>query len=133
MQCFRNLLNAHCSLTQDTYEALEFRQNIRTYYSLLSFSFFTADYDARLMRGNAYFFRVHGDINHRIADFRDKPPNSRNVYILNPDDQPITRLGVFDTVNEQLVTKQQSMLIDSNPFVKVYRQLRNHLQRGFDD
>jgi hypothetical protein len=106
----------------------KFRSAIRLYNSILSFASVSANIDEKLMPANqgVYTYRINGRIHHKLSSMlpRDNnQPKFSQIYIYDSEMQTAIRSGMFpQSINIEILNQIQNLLIQFNPYVKIYKQ-----------
>ncbi|KAK4409487.1 hypothetical protein Sango_0021700 [Sesamum angolense] len=113
------------------YEDRIFRQNIRAYNHVFSFTSMGVALDENLPAFNQgiYTFRAHGLIYHRIGTLLPPPgmrPRYLQMFIYDTDNELEHRLQESGGLDPELIEKIRHLLDAHNPFVKIFRQLAQH-------
>ena len=109
-------------------EGRHFRQHIRSYNHVMSFTSLGVHVDESLVatgRG-IYTFRAQGAIYHKIGGFHPNQgsrPRYLQLYIYDTDHELQNRMRENPILNQAVVYKLQKLLHQCNPFVIVFRQL----------
>ncbi|KAL0284783.1 UNVERIFIED_CONTAM: hypothetical protein Sangu_2809100 [Sesamum angustifolium] len=114
--------------TDDSAEGRIFRQNIRAYNHVFSFTSMGVALDENLPAFNQgiYTFRAHGLIYHRIGTLLPPPgmrPRYLQMFIYDTDNELEHRLQESGGLDPELIEKIRQILDAHNPFVKIFRQL----------
>ena len=123
-------------LTRNDAIAKEFKHDIRSYNSALSFTSMNADLDRRYANEehDAYAFRIHRSVHHRMIP--ELIPNLNNaiqqsrfgqIYIFDSANELQNRLNVAGSadVRPQTMQSLQNMLHDVNPFVDLFKAVES--------
>jgi hypothetical protein len=111
-----------------TIEGRHFRQNIRGYNHVMSFTSLGVHTDETVhatSRG-IYTFRAQGSIYHKIGGFHPNQgsrPRFLQLYIYDTDNELQNRMKENPHLNQAVVRRLQNMLHQYNPFVHNLRQL----------
>ncbi|KEH16881.1 hypothetical protein MTR_0077s0060 [Medicago truncatula] len=111
-----------------TIEGRHFRQNIRGYNHVMSFTSLGVHIDETMhatSRG-IYTFRAQGSIYHKIGGFHPNQgsrPRFLQLYIYDTDNELQNRMIENPQLNQDVVRRLQNMLYQYNPFVHNLRQL----------
>ncbi|KAI5424851.1 hypothetical protein KIW84_030875 [Lathyrus oleraceus] len=109
-------------------EGRHFRQHIRSYNHVMSFTSLGVHVDESLVatgRG-IYTFRAQGAIYHKIGGFHPNQgsrPRYLQLYIYDTDHELQNRMRENPILNQTIVYKLQKLLHHCNLFVIVFRQL----------
>ncbi|KAL3810377.1 hypothetical protein ACJIZ3_000027 [Penstemon smallii] len=113
--------------TDESAEGRIFRQNIRAYNHIFSFTSMGVQLDQRVSTGQGvYTFRAHGSIYHRIGTLLPPPgirPRYIQMFIYDTENEIENRLRESGGLNRELVEKIKRILDAYNPFVKNFRHL----------
>lgn len=105
-----------------------FRQNIRSYNHIFTFTSLGVQVDESLANGRqgVYTFRAQGAIYHRIGSLlptTNDRPRYLQVYIYDTEHELDNRMSQNEVLDRNLVEKIQGVLDDHNPFVHTFRFL----------
>ncbi|KAI5407181.1 hypothetical protein KIW84_053433 [Lathyrus oleraceus] len=109
-------------------ECRHFRQHIRSYNHVMSFTSLGVHVDESLVatgRG-IYAFHAQGAIYHKIEGFHPNQgsrPRYLQLYIYDTDNELQNRMRENPILNQSVVYKLKKLLHQCNPFVIVFRQL----------
>jgi hypothetical protein len=134
-------------LTRNDAIAKEFKANIRSYNSALSFTSMNADLDRRYANEEhgAYAFRIHGSVHHLISPELIPDPNNviqqprfAQIYIFDSANELQNRMDVAGNPNVRPETMRllQEMMHEDNPFVlrfKMMEELSSEQPNGIPD
>ncbi|KAL0316569.1 UNVERIFIED_CONTAM: hypothetical protein Sradi_5535100 [Sesamum radiatum] len=114
--------------TDDSAEGRIFRQNVRAYNHVFSFTSMGVALDENLPAFNQgiYTFRAHGLIYHMIGTLLPPPdmrPRYLQIFIYDTDNELEHRLQESGGLDPELIKKIRQILDAHNPFVKIFRQL----------
>ncbi|KAK4394530.1 hypothetical protein Sango_1607300 [Sesamum angolense] len=114
--------------TDQSAEGRIFRQNIRAYNHVFSFTSLGVALDQSLapFDQGIYTFRAHGSIYHRIGSLLPLPgtrPRYIQMFIYDTEHEIENRLQESNGLDGELVDKVRHILDAHNPFVKTLRQL----------
>lgn len=123
-------------LRNNNSESKEFKKNIRSYNSALSFTSMNADLDQNYTnsRGGAYAFRIHGSVHHLMSsnlvpenDNMQRTPKFAQIYIFDSENELRNRMNVAGNsgVNETTMSNLQQMMHDINPFVHLFKTMQD--------
>ncbi|GBC01249.1 hypothetical protein RclHR1_04110001 [Rhizophagus clarus] len=103
-----------------------FKQNIRMYNSVLSFTSIGTKIDENVMKtSGVYTFRIHGKMYHSIGTLLPndkKHPQFVQIYIYDTDNELQNRMNVMPNLDPDILVKLQQMLNNFNPYVKIFCQ-----------
>ncbi|KAK3825078.1 MAG: hypothetical protein J3Q66DRAFT_277710, partial [Benniella sp.] len=121
-------------LGQDTKESTRFRSRSRKYNAVLSFTSMGVNVDERLANGRngVYTFRICGQVVHRIGSFlpvHGHQPAFSQIYIRDPEEQADIRLQVMNDLDRYQLLELQAILMQKNPFCRVYRSIGEREQQ----
>jgi hypothetical protein len=115
-------------------DAKEFRKNIRTYNSALAFTSLGAIMDRSLLdqeRG-PYVFKLHGELRHNHGSLipnEGQTPSYAQLYFYEPDVAFQHRHERNkDRVNATTLSALQEIMLEFNPFVRIYKQAMTRLR-----
>ncbi|CEP07408.1 hypothetical protein, partial, partial [Parasitella parasitica] len=131
-------------------ECKEFKKNIRSYNSALSFTSMNANLDRTVANNisGAYAFRIHGSVHHLMSSSlvpsddmsstATSQPKFAQIYIFDTDNELRNRMNVAGNseVNEGTMAILQGVMHDVNPFVsqfKTMKELAEELPEGIQD
>lgn len=116
---------------QEKFNDAKFRENIRAYNSLLSFTSMGGKIDHSVLDGRGpYSFRISGANFHRIGSLLPEPgtnPKFAQLYIYDTEHETHNRMGVMSRADGSTgidtITLEglQSMLNVTNPYAQVFR------------
>ncbi|KAG5562074.1 hypothetical protein RHGRI_004950 [Rhododendron griersonianum] len=116
---------------QQKFNNAKFRENIRAYNSLLSFTSMGGKIDHSVLDGRGpYSFRISGANFHRIGSLLPEPgtnPKFAQLYIYDTEHETHNRMGVMRRTNGSTgidtttLEGLQSMLNVTNPYAQVFR------------
>ncbi|KAK8942878.1 hypothetical protein KSP39_PZI009132 [Platanthera zijinensis] len=114
-----------------TTEGRNFRQNIRSYNHVFSFTSMGVTFDENMPAFNQgiYTFRAHGAIYHRIGSLLPEygtRPRFLQMFIYDTEHELENRLNESPDLNLQTIEKISNILDAVNPFVQTLRQLARH-------
>ncbi|KAI5390345.1 hypothetical protein KIW84_075600 [Lathyrus oleraceus] len=109
-------------------EGRHFRQHIRSYNHVMSFTSLGVHVDENLVATGCgiYTFRAQGAIYHKIGGFHPNQgsrPRYLQLYIYDTDHELQNRMRENSILNQAVVYKLQKLLHQCNPFVIMFRQL----------
>jgi hypothetical protein len=109
-------------------EGRHFRQHIRSYNHVISFTSLGVHVDESLVATSRgiYTFRAQGAIYHKIGGFHPNQgsrPRYLQLYIYDTDHELQNRMRENSILNQAVVYKLQKLLHQCNPFVIMFRQL----------
>ncbi|XP_073152242.1 uncharacterized protein [Henckelia pumila] len=109
-------------------EGRHFRQYIRAYNHVFSFTSIGVNLDESLTTGSngIYTFRAQGTIYHSIGSLlppENDRPRYMQMYIVDTDNEIDNRLLENQQLRRELLIKIQMILDQYNPFVQVFRQI----------
>ncbi|XP_073059734.1 uncharacterized protein [Primulina eburnea] len=112
----------------DNEEGRHFRQFIRAYNHVFSFTSMGVNLDESLTTGThgIYTFRAHGSIYHSIGNLLPNEncrPRYMQMWIVDTDHDIDNRLHENPELRRELLLKIQNILDQHNPFVHVFRQI----------
>ncbi|XP_073296895.1 uncharacterized protein [Primulina huaijiensis] len=112
----------------DNEEGRHFRQFIRAYNHVFSFTSMGVNLDESLATGThgIYTFRAHGSIYHSIGSLLPNEncrPRYMQMWIVDTDHDIDNRLHENPELRRELLLKIQNILDQHNPFVHVFRQI----------
>ncbi|XP_073021925.1 uncharacterized protein [Primulina eburnea] len=112
----------------DNEEGRHFRQFIRAYNHVFSFTSMRVNLDESLTTGThgIYTFRAHGSIYHSIGNLLPNEncrPRYMQMWIVDTDHDIDNRLHENPELRRELLLKIQNILDQHNPFVHVFRQI----------
>ncbi|KAK3810740.1 MAG: hypothetical protein J3Q66DRAFT_287165 [Benniella sp.] len=121
-------------LGQDTKESTRFRSRSRKYNAVLSFTSMGVNVDERLANGRngVYTFRICGQVVHRIGSFlpvHGHQPAFSQIYIRDTEEQADIRLQVMNDLDRYQLLELQAILMQKNPFCRVYRSIGEREQQ----
>ncbi|ORY91025.1 hypothetical protein BCR43DRAFT_403663, partial [Syncephalastrum racemosum] len=116
-------------LTEQTTEAIHFRQNIRRYNSLFAFTSFGADYDPDLANGaqGVYTFRIQGTTYGYAAQGMlppaDGTPGFLQIYFHDGAEQDDIRLnqGLAENLDPNVVRQLRQVIQEVNPYAQQFQ------------
>jgi hypothetical protein len=122
------------SLSSDSLEAKEFRENIRNYNNAFAFSSLGVKIDPSVYGAHGIFtFRIQGELCHRISTLLPpdgEPPKFAQLYIYDSDPRSQAQMRanrVHDKVDVNTVLQLQRMIELHNPYVAIYRTAKERL------
>ncbi|KAI9324736.1 hypothetical protein BD770DRAFT_334960, partial [Pilaira anomala] len=110
----------------------EFRKNIRTYNSALSFTSMNANLDHSVAnsRVGAYAYRIHGSVFYLISNnltSSDSSPRPKvaQIYIFDSENELRNRMNVAGNPNvtEATMLALQNMMHQVNPFIRYFKTM----------
>ncbi|CAG8754997.1 13373_t:CDS:2 [Cetraspora pellucida] len=114
-------------LTGNDTHSREFRQNIRSYNSVLAFTSLGAKLDDHITgtRG-PYSFSIHEEVHHRIGfllpqSYEDQPSFAQ-IYVFDTENELQNRHNIMSSLNQETLADLQNMLHITNPYVQVFQQ-----------
>jgi hypothetical protein len=129
-----NLLNS------EGQDPVNFRQNIRAYNSMFSFTSMGGSVDKEInTRKGPYVFRLHGENYHHIGTLLpegDNKPRFAQLYIYDTENEVNHRISASrcnndkPTVDPNIVKELQKMLDDNNILAKTFRMARDRFKEG---
>ena len=131
-------------------EAKEFKQNIRSYNSALSFTSMNANLDRSVANNisGAYAFRIHDGVQHLkssslvpsddMSSATAPHPKFAQIYIFDTDNKLRNRMNVAGNseVDQNTMATLQRVMHDINPFVsqfKTMKELAEEQPEGIQD
>lgn len=123
-------------LLNDDVDSKDFRNHIRAYNSVLSFSSLSAEVDEKITNSKfgAYNFRICGTIHHNIGSLipkKDESPRFAQIYIYDNNIQTELRTKLFpDIINKTILNELQKILFEINPFVKTFVQVGERMKQN---
>ncbi|CEP09841.1 hypothetical protein [Parasitella parasitica] len=131
-------------------ERKEFKKNIRSYNSVLSFTSVNANLDRTVANNisRAYTFRINGSVHHLMTSFlvpsdgmssiATSQPKFAQIYIFETENELRNRMNVAGNskVNKGTMAIFQGGMHDVNPFVsqfKTIKELAEELPEGIQD
>ena len=112
-----------------------FRDNIRYYNSILSFTSCKTQLDENLIKNQkgVYTYRINGTIHHSIGkyftetinNFDGSPsvtPKFAQIYIYDAQFDTNSRIKLFKNINSELLNSLQQILQEHNPYVQIFKQ-----------
>ncbi|XP_027905922.1 uncharacterized protein LOC114165517 [Vigna unguiculata] len=114
--------------SDQTSESRHFRQHIRSYNHVFSFTSLGVHMDETIVANGRgiYSFRAQGAIYHRIGGFYPNDgsrPRFLQLYIYDTEHELQNRMLENPQLHQTIVHKLQQILHRCNPFVHVFRQL----------
>ena len=109
-------------------EAISFRRNIRGYNSLLACTSFGANVNDEFQRRGVSNFSVHGEVYHLIGSLlpeEGQAPRFAQLYIYDTENEIRNRLNLMQDLDETILENLQNMLNEVNPYIRVFRQIRD--------
>jgi len=119
-------------LTENTVEALHFRNNIRVYNNAVAFASLGASLQIPPGRG-AYCFRVQGQIHHYVSPVC--PPENQNpcfsqLYFIESSQANQIRIQNADIcILENVLNKLDSIIRRNNPYANAYKLLHEVIEQ----
>ena len=116
-----------------------FRQEIRRYNSAVAFTSCGVNRDRRYANQSrgVYTFRIQGSVHHFHGSlFPEEGQAARfcQIYIYDDAEQLDRRMGIFrDPLNPQFLHILQQAIANNNPFVNVYRSVRERVSAPLAD
>ena len=117
-------------------QSKEFKKNIRTYNSALSFTSTNANLDGRYANDQhgAYAFRIHGSVHHLMSsslmphendDFIQQPKFAQ-IYIFDSENELQNRMNVAGNSNiePRTLSVLQEMMHSVNPFIGLFKTMK---------
>ncbi|KAF8405882.1 hypothetical protein HHK36_007960 [Tetracentron sinense] len=124
---------------QTLLENKRYKERIRTYNSMLSFTSMGGKIDQSMLDGRGpYAFRISGENYHRIGSLLPalgQKPKFAQLYVYNTEHEirhQIEAVRDNSTTSESeisIISSLQTMLDDINPYVSVFRTARNVLAK----
>lgn len=120
----------------------EFKLNIRSYNSSLSFTSLGVNLDRSVQNrvGGAYTFRIHGSLYHRIGmslEPRDgQAPNFAQIYVYDSANELRNRHAVAQHVSITTLENLQNLMHEINPYARDFKtmaQLDRETPGGLSD
>ena len=104
----------------------DFRDNIRAYNSLLSFTSCGAKVDASLLveRTGVFTYRIHGEMYHLIGSLlpeEGREPSFLQLYFYDTDNELENRMRSMRNRNHQLIESLQQILRNANPWINFFK------------
>ena len=104
----------------------DFRDNIRAYNSLLSFTSCGAKVDESLMvdRTGVFTYRIHGEMYHLIGSLlpeEGRMPQFLQLYFYDTDNESEHRMHFMTNRNQQLIEYLQRILRNANPWINFFK------------
>ena len=125
-------------LTGEGSDATNFKENIRSYNSMFSFTSMGGAVDKEINEGKGpYVFRLHGQNYHRIGSLlpeEGNKPRFAQLYIYQTENEVQNRIDASrcndkkSTVNTAIVEKLQNMLDENNILAKSFRMARDRFK-----
>jgi hypothetical protein len=120
-------------LTGTDNRSKEFRNNIRSYNSSLSFSSMGVKLDHRLANMNTgnYTFRIQGSPYHLIGSAMPEQgdqPKFAQIYFYDVEHELDNRARIFSDMNRATLAELQSMMHTLNPFVAHFKMMKEVAQ-----
>jgi hypothetical protein len=104
-----------------------FRDNIRLYNQLFSFSSFGADV-VKFNTPGPSVFKIHGTTYHMIDSLKHSgEPKFAQIYLYDPKEQAKEREKKFDNIEPEVIEHIGDLLNEINPFAKYIRQNRDKI------
>lgn len=122
------LMDLYTSLNS---EANTFCRNTRSYNSLLACTSFGADVNEEFQRNGVSNFSVHGQVYHFIGSLlpnEGQAPKFAQLYIYDTENEMRNRLNVMEDLDATILQNLQDMLDTVNPYIRVFRQVRDIMQ-----
>ena len=103
----------------------DFRDNIRAYNSLLSFTSCGAKVDESLLveRTGIFTYRIHGEMYHLIGSIMPEEgqrPSFLQLYFYDTDNELDNRMHFMTNRNHQLIRTLQQILRNVNPWIHIF-------------
>ena len=103
----------------------DFRENIRAYNSLLSFTSCGAKVDESLLveRTGVFTYRIHGEMFHLIGSILPddgQRPSFLQLYFYDTDNELDNRMRYMTNRNQQLIRSLQEILRNANPWIHIF-------------
>jgi hypothetical protein len=127
-------------LTSEGQDSLNFRQNIRAYNSMFSFTSMGGTVDREInTRKGPYVFRLLGENYHHIGTLLpegDNKPRFAQLYIYDTENEVSHRISASGcnndkpTVDPNIVSELQKMLDHTNILAKTFRMARDRFKEG---
>ena len=117
-------------LEGQTFEAKQFRNQIRKYNNAFAFTSVGAKIDQSLARGGVYTYRLQGELHHRMGSLlpsEGQTPKFAQMYIHDPQMQQEYRLNSREELDPAILHRLQTMLQDVNPYAQLYENARRRL------
>ncbi|KAK8952560.1 hypothetical protein KSP39_PZI003646 [Platanthera zijinensis] len=119
--------------TDQTTRGRHFRQNIRAYNHVFSFTSMGVTLDETLPAFNQglYTFRAHGAIYHKIGSLLPTPgnrPRFLQMFIYDTEHETSHRLAENNGLDTEILNEIKDILDTHNPYVKTFRQIAQHTQ-----
>ncbi|XP_028060082.1 uncharacterized protein LOC114263697 [Camellia sinensis] len=118
--------------SDQTVEGRHFRQNIRAYNHVFSFTSMGVHVDENLATRtrSVYTFRAQGAIYHKIGSLLPNSsdrPRYLQLYVYDTDHENENRMSENEELHLDLLDKIKNILNTHNPFVHTFRQLAQRL------
>ncbi|OBZ80764.1 hypothetical protein A0J61_11187 [Choanephora cucurbitarum] len=116
-------------------KSVEFKRNIRAYNNALGFTFMGVNLDNTVQnsRGEAYAFRIHGSIYHRIGSLlrnENEQPAFAQIYVFDASTEINNRHAVANHLNAQTLEQLQSLMHGCNPIVRDFKPIAQFVRKS---
>jgi hypothetical protein len=124
-----NTTRAEVLLTNKDASAVKFRDQIRTYNSMLAFTSLGAKVDELVTRGTGpYSFRIQGELYHKIRSLclvEGQRPQFAQLYIHDTKCEHQNRHAIMPSLDPTTLNRFLTMMYNINPYVEVFKMARD--------
>lgn len=118
-------------LTDNNEECRYFRENIRGFNSILSFTSCGAEIDKTVIRRGLFVYKIHGEMYHTIGSLlpeENKVAKFMQLYFYDTNYELDHRLSHFENLNRDMLQNLQTLLHIYNPHVREFKQAVEYMQ-----
>jgi hypothetical protein len=119
---------ARSSFNQQKRSAVEFRDQIRMYNSMLAFTSLGAKVDESVTRGiGPYSFHIHSELYHKIRSLcpaKRQHPQFAQLYIHDTENKHQNHHVVMPSLDPTTLDRLLTMMYNINPYVEVFKMAR---------
>ncbi|KAL7145758.1 hypothetical protein ABFS83_07G107900 [Erythranthe nasuta] len=117
--------------TSQSEEAIEFRNNIRVFNCIFSFTSFGVNLDKELAsaRREVYTFRAQGMVYHDLPGLNpnENGPSNFQLYFVDTENEVTNRRNVLQTSTLSGGTVEKLIhVLEINPYAKIFRRLKDY-------
>ncbi|KAL7106310.1 hypothetical protein ACP275_07G104200 [Erythranthe tilingii] len=117
--------------TSQSEEAIEFRNNIRVFNCIFSFTSFGVKLDKELAsaRRGVYTFRAQGMVYHNLPRLNpnENGPSNFQLYFVDTENEVTNRMNVLQTSTLSGGTVEKLIhVLEINPYAKIFRRLKDY-------
>ena len=112
------------------YANKDYARNSRAYNSMFAFTSIGAKVDKSVHDGFNQCYRINGSFYHRMGSLQpgDGCAKFAQIYLFDPDYQLSRRKSIFSNSNSKFIQQTTSLLMKSNPYVKIFDIARRDYQ-----